>query len=102
MSDFIPFCPHRGTNQVLTATAASQVASVTRGNRQVRIVNTGANSANVVCYSSLESPVPVASAAEHCVPAGMASIITKDITHDRIAYISATGTTLQVSTGNGG
>lgn len=96
-----PFDPKYGSNQVLTAGAAALVATIDKANKQVRIVNSGANGAHIRCYSSQASPVPVASTADFFIPAGMASVITKDGTHDQLSYISALGTTLHVITGEG-
>lgn len=96
-----PFMPAYGTNQVLSAAAASANATINKDNRQVRIVNTGANIAYVQTYSSADQPGTAASIADFPIAGGQASTITKDTKHDTLAYISAAGTSLQVMTGDG-
>lgn len=96
-----PFFPAYGTNQSLTAGAGSLNATINKDNRQVRIVNTGANIAYVQTYSSLDQAGTTASATDFPVPAGAMCTISKDTDHDQLAYISSAGTTLQVMTGDG-
>ncbi|MES2320183.1 MAG: hypothetical protein V4631_22120 [Pseudomonadota bacterium] len=96
-----PFNPKRSSTQAVTAGAAALIITIEDSANQVRIVNTGSNKAYVMCYGSDEVPVPVATAIEHCVPPGMASTITKSKVHNRLSYISALGTTLEISTGEG-
>jgi len=98
---FRVFNPSYGTNQVLTAGAASLPATVNKDDDQVRIVNSGASKAYVRCYSSLTVPAPAATTADACVAAGQTSTFTKGQVNDRVAYISAGGTTLDLMTGNG-
>lgn len=98
---FRVFNPAFGTNQVLTANSGSQIANVNANDDQVRIVNSGASKAYVRFYSSLTVPAPVATTADACVAAGQTSTFTKGQVHDRVAYISASGTTLDLMTGNG-
>ena len=96
-----PFFPSYGSNQVIAPAAASAAITINKENKQVRIVNTGANIMYVQTYSSLESPAPVATTADFPIAAGMAATITKSMDHDRLCYISATGTTANVMTGEG-
>lgn len=98
-----PFSPHYGSNQVLTAGAASASVGIDRDNKQVRVVNTGANIGYFRTYDSTDTATGAgtASTADVPVPAGMATTITKGMRHDRLAYISAAGTTLEVMTGEG-
>src|SRR6187549_2783997 len=98
---FRVFNPSYGTNQVLTAGSASLPATVNKDDDQVRIVNSGASKAYVRCYSSLTVPAPAATTADACVAAGQTSTFTKGQVNDRVAYISAGGTTLDLMTGNG-
>ncbi len=100
MSAKQPFSPHYGSNQVLTAGAAALIADIDASNMQVRIVNTGSNIAYIRMYSS-RAAAAVASTVDFAIPAGMSSVITKSLEQDRISYISALGTTLQLMTGEG-
>ena len=100
MSAIQPFCPHYGSNQILTAGAAALIADIDASNGQVRFVNTGANIAYVRTYSS-RAAAAVASTADFPIAAGMSSVITKSLEHDKLSYISAAGTTLQMMTGEG-
>ena len=98
---FRVFNPAFGTNQVLTTGAASLIVVVNKDDDQVRIVNSGASKAYVRFYSSLTVPAPAATTADACVAAGQTSTFTKGQVNDRVAYISAGGTTLDLMTGNG-
>jgi hypothetical protein len=100
MSAQQPFSPHYGSNQVLTAGAAALSADIDATNAQVRIVNTGANIAYVRTYSS-RAAAAVASTADLPIAAGAAKVFTKSLEHDKLSYISAAGTTLQMITGEG-
>lgn len=94
------FSPHYGSNQVVTPGAASAAITIAAGSKQVRIVNTGANIAYVRTYRDADG-AQTASAADFPIAAGARETITKDDTHDRLAHISASGTTLNVMTGEG-
>lgn len=93
-----PFNPQRGGNQVLTANAASQSASLTINNKSVRCVNSGAN----ICHVRIGFTPQVATTADTPILAGSSVVLHKQIDEDAIAYISAAGTTLHVQTGEGG
>lgn len=97
-----PFFPAYGTNQAVTLAAATPGnANLNKENRQVRIVNTGANIAYVQAFSSVDQPGVVADATDFPVPAGSMCTISKDIDQDRLAYFSTAGTTLNIMTGDG-
>lgn len=102
MSDFQPFSPKRGSNQVLTPAAGAAIATIDSQKTcmQVRIANTGANICYVATYGSDETAY-VATVADHAVAAGQTSVITKPMSHNLMSHISAAGTTIQVSVGNG-
>lgn len=100
MSAKQPFSPHYGTNQILTAAAGALVANIDPVDKNVRIVNTGSNIAYIRIYASTTT-AQVATTADFPIPAGVISIITKADGQDRMSYISATGTTLQVMSGEG-
>lgn len=105
MSSTDPFSPHFGSGQTLTAGAASANVGIGSSSRQVRVMNTGSNIAYVRTYNSLAAgdvaSAGVATAADFAVPPNVVSIITKGENHDRLAHISALGTTLNVMVGNG-
>lgn len=100
-----PFFPVYGTNQVLTAAATSSAAVAIDpqgNNRQVRIVNTGAN----IAYVRIgPSTLPAATTADLAIPpassVGNTVIVSKDPMHTHIRHISAAGSTLQVMLGEG-
>jgi len=96
-----PFFPKYNSNQVVSAGAASAVITIEKDNRQVRILNTGANIAYVQTYSSLDNAAHAATVADFPVAPNQSCIISKDTSHDRLAHISAAGTTLQIMTGDG-
>lgn len=98
-----PFMPAYGQGQAASATATSATININAANKQVRIVNTGTNIAFVRTFSSktVTSPAQAATAADMPIPPNMAVTITKDESHDQLAHISATGTTLQIITGEG-
>lgn len=103
MTAIAPFCPQYGSNQVVTPAAASANAPITKNCKQVRVVNTGANIGYFRTYFSGDNAANfnVATTADCPVPAGMATTVTKSEMHDRIAFISAAGTTFQIMTGEG-
>lgn len=100
MSAKQPFSPHYSTNQVLSPAAGALVANLDPNDKSVRLVNNGANIAYVRIYSSTGT-AEVATTADFPIPGGSSATITKAMGQDRISYISATGTTLQVMTGEG-
>lgn len=100
MSARQPFSPHYGTNQVLAAGAAALTANLDPVDKSVRIINTGSNIAYVRIFYSTGIAVP-ATTADFPITAGLAATITKADGQDRLSYISATGTSLQVMTGEG-
>jgi hypothetical protein len=95
-----PFCPHYGSNQVVTV-AAGAASSVTlhRGNKQVRIANTGANKGYFRIYTTGDSN-SAATAADCPLGPGGAITVTKG-DQDQISCFSAGGTTFEVMTGEG-
>lgn len=92
--------PKYGSNQVLTAGAAALIAAIDKDNKQVQIVNTGSNKGYVRTYDSTGT-VPIATVADCPVASGARVVLTKPGNHDSLSYISASGTTLEVMTGEG-
>ena len=99
MSATQPFDPAYGTTQNLTATGTSASATIDARKtcKQVRILNTGAN----ICYVRISTGATTATTADYPVAAGQCSVITKFQEHDVMAYISAAGTTISVTLGEG-
>ncbi|KQP36137.1 hypothetical protein [Pseudorhodoferax sp. Leaf274] len=98
-----PFQPLYGSNQVVTSAAVSAVVGIPsgRGADCLRVVNTGTGLVHVRTFSSKDSGANgVASAADFPIPPGVASTIYAG-QHDRLAHISAAGTTLQIIAGQG-
>ena len=102
MNFITPFAPHYGSTKTVApaAAAASASISVASQDKQVRLLNTGANIAYVRIGNSANGAV-VASAADFPVAAGASMIISKSVLDDTLAYISPAGSTLVISTGNG-
>lgn len=93
-----PFIPHRGANLVVSPAAASATAAIPAGTKSVRFVNAGSN----VCYVRIGSGSITASTADTPVLAGTSLILGKAQDDDVVAYISASGTTLNIQPGEGG
>lgn len=93
-----PFAPNFGSNIVATPAASSATVSIVPGDNCVRLVNTGA----AVCYVRVGTGTIAATTADLAVRAGSEVIIRKALDYDKLAHISATGTTLNIQTGNGG
>lgn len=94
-----PFNPVYGSTQTLTPAAGSAnvVIDERKESKNLRIVNTGAN----VAFVRLGAGAQVATAADFPIAAGDTAVITKDQSHDNLAHISAAGTTLLVTRGEG-
>jgi hypothetical protein len=92
------FSPRYGSNLVVAPGAASANSAINAQDSAVRLVNTGAN----VCYVRVGEAAQTATTADLAVRAGSEVIIRKASGHANIAYISATGTTLNIQTGEAG
>lgn len=95
-----PFNPQYGSNQVLTVAAASASATLSTGSKQARVLNSGANKGYFRIYNS-KGGAQNATIADCPVVSGMATTVTKSQDDDSIAYLSASGTTFEVMTGEG-
>lgn len=98
MSVINQFSQRVGSNQVVTAGAASGSISLNPQDKAVRLVNSGTN----VCYVRIGQGSQTATVADIPVRGSSEVIIRKADGADTLAYISATGTTLNVATGEGG
>lgn len=95
-----PFKPHYGTNQVVAPAAGSAAINIDPTDKTVRVSNTGANIGYFRVYSSNEAPS--ATAADMPVAPNETVYVEKGEGQNRLAHISAAGTTFQVMTGEGG
>lgn len=96
-----PFEPRRGTNQVVTPAAASASVPIDPVAKSVRLVNSGA----AICHVRIGPTKTVAepaTTADMPVRSGESIVVQKGDGDNLIAYISATGTTLHIQTGEGG
>jgi len=93
-----PFAPGYGHGAVRVATAVSANALIDVASQTLCLTNLGAN----VCYIKLsESSTDTASTADYPIPGGCQVSITKNRDFNRIAYISADGTSIHVLPGEG-
>ena len=95
-----PFKPHYGTTQTFNPASSSATITIGRGDKSLRLINTGAN----ICFfrTGPAASIAAATAADCPVAAGQTLIIEKAQDDDTLAHISATGTTLVVTSGEGG
>ena len=93
-----PFQPRRGVNAVVTPAASSASASIDSQAKSVRLVNVGAN----ICHVRIGYGAQTATTADMPVRANSEIVVQKGDGDDTIAYISASGTTLHIQTGEGG
>lgn len=93
-----PFYPARGGNVVVTPAAASASTTVAAGPKSIRLVNSGA----AICYVRVGSGTQTATTADTPVLSNQALVISRDPGDVTVAYISATGTTLNIQLGEGG
>lgn len=101
MSAMQPFNPVWGSNQLLTANGGSQVAPLSKSTKQVHLENTGTtNPVYVRCYLNANG-TSAATTADFRLSPGTVEVITKFQDFDRLSYISASGTTLEIIEGEG-
>ena len=96
MSERTPFKPHYGTNQVVNPAAVAAGVTLAKGDKSVRVVNTGAN----IGYFRIANGN--ATTADCPVAAGTTVIVEKAQDETAMSVISALGTTFQIMTGEGG
>jgi Fe-S cluster assembly iron-binding protein IscA len=106
MSVNTAFQPAQGTNQNLTATTTSAIADLPRnGCNQIRItVKAGGGDGYFYSYSSTTDAANIraATTADFCIVAGQSTTFTRAIRHDKLAYITDTGTAaFKLITGDG-
>ena len=96
MSVVNQFSPRLGSNQVVTPAASSAAITINQQDKAVRLVNSGAN----ISYVRIGDGA--ATTADIPVRANSEIIIRKSTEDTALSHISASGTTLNVATGEGG
>jgi len=97
-----PFQPHFGSNQNPSPAAASATITIGRGDKTLRVRNTG--TINVMYFRTGIAADATVTATDTDVPVypGEVVYIEKPQDHDTVATISAAGTTASVMSGEGG
>ena len=101
MASNTAFRPHYGTNKVVAPAVASATTTIDPVDKSVMVVNSGA-AIGYFRTGKVADGAVVATTADCPVANGTYLTIEKPDGHDTIAYISATGTTFQIITGEGG
>lgn len=96
MSALQPINPKWGSNQSLTANSGSQSAVVNGQTKQIHIENTGTTNPVYVRTGNSKNGTVTATTADFRVSPGTVEVFTKPQDDDRLAYISASGTTLEI------
>jgi hypothetical protein len=99
MAIWRPFNPQYGANQSVTAAGTSASITIDANSKSVRVVNTGSTN---VAHFRIGTGAQTATAADCPILPGASLIVSKAEGQDTLAYISGSGTTLQVQTGEGG
>lgn len=93
-----PFQPKQGANLVVTPSGTSASSDIGKGNKSVRLSNSGSN----ICYVRIGTGAQTATTSDMPVLSGESIIIEKAEASETVAYISASGTTLNIQPGEGG
>jgi hypothetical protein len=96
MSAVNQFSQRIGSNQVVSPASSSAQVVINQHDKAVRLVNSGAN----ICYVRISAGA--ATTADIPVRANSEIIVRKSTEETLLSYISASGTTLNVATGEGG
>lgn len=101
-----PFQPKRGSNQKVTATTTSQIITIGKGSKSLRILNSGTVVGYFVTYRASDETRTCTAADTPIGPAGAASstlTIEKPEDHDTVAFLAdSTTTVLHFQPGEGG
>lgn len=101
MSAMQPVNPRWGSNQLLTANGSSQSATLSGQTKQIHVENTGSTNPVYIRTGNSRNGTVTATTADFRLSPGTVEVITKPQDDDRLAYISASGTTLEVIEGEG-
>jgi len=94
-----PFNPHYGSNQSVSANGTSASATINAESQSVRVCNTGSSN---VAHVRIGSGTVTASATDTPILPSSSIVLRKSTSDNKLAYYSASGTTLQFQTGEGG
>lgn len=100
MSAMQPFNPRWGSNQIVSPAAGSASITVGGQTKQIHIENTGTNPMSIRTGNSANGTV-TATTADFRISPGTVEVITKPQDDDKVAYISASGTTAEIIEGEG-
>lgn len=92
----IHFSPRYGANLVVAPAVGSANSAINQQDQYVRLTNSGAN----ICYVRIGEAAQTATTADLALLPNSTTLVRKSEGHANIAYISATGTTLNIQTGN--
>jgi hypothetical protein len=100
MTQRTPFKPHFEQTATVASGAVSANVTVGKGDKSLRLINYGAN----ICYfrTGVGSGTGTATAADCPIIAGQTLVIEKAQEDDTVAHISAAGTILLITPGEGG
>ncbi len=101
MSAMQPINPKWGSNQLLTASGSSQQATVAGNTKQIHVENTGGSNPVYLRTGNSANGTVTATTADFRVSPGTVEVFTKPQDDDRLAYISASGTTFEIIEGEG-
>lgn len=96
------FRPAYGSTQAISPGASSANVAIGLNNATIRVKNTGATNTMFFRTGNSVNGTVVATSADMPVGPGEAVYVFKDPTHDRLAHISASGTTAFITAGDGG
>jgi subtilase family serine protease len=96
------FQPKYGSTQTASPGAGSATLTIGKGNKTLRVKNTGATNAAFFRTGLASDGTVTATAADMPVFPGEVVYIEKPQDHDTLAHISAAGTTITVTVGEGG
>ena len=101
MSAMQPFNPRWGSNQQVSPAAGSASITVSGQTKQIHVENTGTTNAMWIRTGNSANGTVTATTADFRVSPGTVEVITKPQDDDRLAYISASGTTAEIIEGEG-
>lgn len=96
------FMPKYGSTQTASPGAGSGTLTIGKGNKTLRVKNTGATNPMFFRTGVAADAAVTATAADVPVYPGEVVYIEKPQDHDTLAHISAAGTTMTVMAGEGG
>ncbi len=101
MSSHTPFKPHYGQNQVVTPAAGSVTIALNATDKTVRVTNSGSTNKGYFRIGTTAG-VGAATVADCVVLPGQSVYVEKAEGDNALSHISASGTTFEVMTGEGG